>query len=311
VIGPSVESDPPLGRLLDKLRARHHDAICGALLYGSCLRNGNIYDGLVDLYLICDSYRAAYHGRMLAAANWLLPPNVFYAELKPDDDAPDAKTLHCKVTVISLRDFQRGCSRIRFESYIWGRFAQPTSIVFSRDERAHSAIENSLLQAARTLLKKALPVLPQQGNLATLWEQALALSYATELRTESSGRAGELAQSAQEFYATMTRYHADSLGFPFTVYEEDAQLHYKSEIDRTKRRLGALAWTVRRVQGKLMSIMRVVKALFTFEGALDYFAWKMERHSGQTVVIPDKVRRVPLVFLWGFCWDLYRRGLFK
>jgi hypothetical protein len=311
VSGPNADSDPALGQLIEQLRARHHDAICGALLYGSCLRNGNIYDGLVDLYLICDSYRAAYGRSWLAAANWVLPPNVFYAELKPDDETPDAKTLHCKVTVISLRDFQHGCSRTRFESYIWGRFAQPTSIIYSRDEQARSAIENSLLQAARTLLQNAVPALPEQGNLASLWEQALALSYATELRTESSGRAGELAQSSQEFYATLTRHHANSLGFPFTVYDDGTELRYKSQIGPKKRRLCALAWSLRRGQGKLGSIMRVVKALFTFEGALDYFAWKMERHTGEKIVIPDKVRRVPLIFLWGFCWDLYRRGLFK
>ncbi len=311
VSGPSVESDPALGRLLEKLRLRHHDAICGALLYGSCLRNGNIYDGLVDLYLICDSYRAAYGRSWLAAANWMLPPNVFYAELKPDDETPDAKTLHCKVTIISLRDFQRGCSQIRFESYIWGRFAQPTSIIYSRDEQSRSAIEDSLLQASHTLLQKAVPALPEHGSLAALWEQALALSYATELRSESSGRAGELAQSSQEFYTTLARHHADSLGFPFTVYDYGTGLQYKSQVDITRRRLSALAWSLRRGQGKLMSILRVVKALFTFEGALDYFAWKLERHSGQEIIIPDKVRRLPLIFLWGFCWDLYRRGLFK
>ena len=60
-----------------------------------------------------------------------------------------------------------------------------------------------------------------------------------------------------------------------------------------------------------MSVARLVKALFTFEGGLDYIAWKLERHSGQPVVIPDKVRRAPLIHLWGFFWGLYRRGIFK
>ena len=57
--------------------------------------------------------------------------------------------------------------------------------------------------------------------------------------------------------------------------------------------------------------MRLVKALFTFEGGLDYIAWKLERHSGEKIDIPDRVRRAPLIFLWGFFWDLYRRGIFK
>jgi hypothetical protein len=57
--------------------------------------------------------------------------------------------------------------------------------------------------------------------------------------------------------------------------------------------------------------MRLVKALFTFEGGLDYIAWKLERHSGESIVIPDRVRRAPLIYLWGFFWGLYRRGIFK
>ena len=111
VAGPDTSKDPALELLLEQLRKRHHDAICAVLLYGSCLRSGDIYDGLLDLYLICDSYRAAYRSPALRAANWLLPPNVFYAELKLG-----AKTLRSKVTVISLGDFRRGCSRHWFES---------------------------------------------------------------------------------------------------------------------------------------------------------------------------------------------------
>jgi hypothetical protein len=72
-----------------------------------------------------------------------------------------------------------------------------------------------------------------------------------------------------------------------------------------------MAWLLRRIQGKTLSILRLVKALFTFEGGLDYIAWKLERHSGQEIVIPDRVRRRPLIHMWGFFWQLHRRGIFK
>lgn len=306
VAGPDAESDPALAALLGQLRARHHDAICGILLYGSCLRSGDIYDGLLDLYLICDSYRAAYRNPLLAGANWLLPPNVFYAEHKLAD-----KTLRSKVTVISLRDFRRGCSKAWFESYIWGRFAQPTRIVYSRDAQTRLTLEHCLLEAARTLLRNTLPVLPPRGDVTDLWEQALALSYSTELRTERPGRATELALAAADFYAEVTRQLSPSLGFGFTVYHSDGILSYRSQIGRTRRLTARLAWLLRRGQGKLLSILRLLKALFTFEGGLDYIAWKLERHSGERVVIPDRVRRAPLIYLWGFFWGLYRRGIFK
>lgn len=306
VTGPDPASEPALAALLKQLRERHHDAICCSLLYGSCLRSGDIFDGLLDLYLICDNYRGAYRGRSLAVANWILPPNVFYAEQAAGD-----RVLRSKVTVISWRDFRCGCSRAWFESYIWGRFAQPTRIVYCRDEITRRDIEHSLLEAARTLLLNALPALPGEGLVSDLWEQALALSYATELRTERSGRAGELARSADDFYADVTRHLAPSLGFGFTVYDSAGRLGYRSQIDNTRRRAGRMAWALRRGQGKLLSVMRLLKALFTFEGGLDYIAWKLERHSGEKVVIPDRVRRAPLIHLWGFFWGLYRRGIFK
>lgn len=306
VAGPDPERDPNLRALLDQLQARHNNAICCTLIYGSCLRSGDIYDGLLDLYLICDSYRAAYGAGMLAAANWVLPPNVFYAEEKGDD-----QTLRAKVTVISLRDFERGCSSASFESYIWGRFAQPTAIVNARDESTQARLEQALLAAARTLLNSALPSLPATGTVASLWERALGLSYATELRTERSGRAAELAQWANAFYESVTRQLAPSLDHGFALQETGGRLEYASRSSALQCHLNRAAWVLRKLQGKLLSVLRLVKALFTFEGGLDYIAWKLERHSGQSVVIPDKVRRAPLIHLWGFFWGLYRRGVFK
>jgi hypothetical protein len=311
VSDPDAFSDPTLAALLTQLNERHNGAICSTLVYGSCLRSGDIYDGLLDLYLICDGYRAAYHRPLLATANRLLPPNVFYAEHKHVDGAESGQTLRAKVTVISLRDFQRGCSTSWFESYIWGRFAQPTHILYARDSKVRAQIEASLILAARTLLHNALPLLPQEGSLNTLWTQSLKLSYTTELRTERSGRAQELALSSSAFYAALTRHHARQLGYSFELYEEKSELHYRTRITPSARRIASLSWALRRGHGKMLSILRLTKALFTFAGALDYVAWKLERHSGEKILIPDKVRRRPLIHMWGYFWGLYRRGIFK
>jgi hypothetical protein len=308
VNGPDANSDPTLAALLQQLNDKHRGAVRATLVYGSCLRSGDIYDGLLDLYLICDSYRAAYRSRPLAIANWVLPPNVFYAEQKSAGDGP---TLRSKVTVISLRDFQRGCSSAWFESYIWGRFAQPTHILYARDETARHQVTMALVEAAGTLLRNAVPALPQQGDLTSLWELSLGLSYATELRTERSGRAGELAAAAGDFYTALTRYHAPRLGFPLSLQERDGTVYYHSQPAGLRRQQATLCWAIRRVQGKAMSIMRLLKGLFTFDGGLDYVAWKLERHSGVEIVIPDKVRQAPLIHLWGFFWGLYKRGIFK
>ena len=93
--------------------------------------------------------------------------------------------------------------------------------------------------------------------------------------------------------------------------QTEGVLAYTSSPSTASTRLNQIAWGARRVQGKLLSIFRLMKALFTFEGALDYMAWKLERHSGEEIIIPERVRKAPLVFLWPYCWGLYRRGIFK
>ena len=50
------------------------------LFYGSCLREKQLDGLMLDFYLIVSDYRAAYDKRWLAAANRLIPPNVFYFE---------------------------------------------------------------------------------------------------------------------------------------------------------------------------------------------------------------------------------------
>jgi hypothetical protein len=300
------DADRALAALLQQLRERHHGAVNSILLYGSCLRGGDIFDGLIDLYLVCDSYGTAYAGRGLALMNWLLPPNVFYTEL-----IHEGKTLRSKYALISTADFRRGCSTRWFESYIWGRFAQPVRIVYCRDLSIRDTVEQCLLQASRTFLQRALPCLPASGPVFDLWRGALALSYATELRTERSGRAAELAQVSLGHFEAVTRQLQGTLDFPFSVYEVEQTLHYRADVPGYQRALGRLGWLLRRVCGKLLSVLRLLKGLFTFEGGIDYVVWKLVRHSGQEVVVPDRVRRFPLLFMWGFFWRLYRQGVFR
>jgi hypothetical protein len=291
---------------MEELRARHDGSINCIVAYGSCVRSGDLFDGLLDLYLICDNYRAAYTNPLLALGNWLLPPNVFYAEIEHE-----GRTLRSKYALISSSDFQRFCSTSRFESYVWGRFAQPVSLFWCRDTDSRTQVELQLLEAVKTFLTRCLPGLPATGSVDTLWRDALALSYATELRSERSGRASELADTSREHFATVSGLVSGALKFPFTVYREGEEISYRAEVPAIQRRLSGTGWMLRRALGKLLSLLRLLKGLFTFDGGLDYVAWKLERHSGQEIAIPDRVRRFPLVFVWGFCWQLYRRGIFK
>ena len=113
---PAPPESAALAALIGNLREKHGSSINAVLLYGSCLRSGDLYDGLVDLYLIVDSYKDLYPGKLKTLANWLLPPNVFYIELPVNEH-----TVRAKYAVLSSRDLRNGTRRW-FHSYLWGRF---------------------------------------------------------------------------------------------------------------------------------------------------------------------------------------------
>ena len=296
---------PALAQLVTSLTDRYGDCLRAVLFYGSCLRSGDPYDGLVDLYLIVDHYSCANTGPVKALWNWLLPPNVFYTEY-----SHHGRMVRSKYAIISLADLNRGTRRW-FHSYLWGRFSQPTAIAWSRDQSTRDVIEYDLAQAAVTFLNRVLPALPQQGSVQSLWSDGLRLSYGAELRVESTSRANELTETNSSYYQQITRLCIPLLRYPCELDDAPPSLIYRAEISPLRRFGTRVGWRIRSMQGKLLSLARLMKALFTFDGGLDYIAWKLERHSGAHIDIPERVRRYPLIFIWGLFWDLYRRGIFR
>jgi hypothetical protein len=78
-----------------------------------------------------------------------------------------------------------------------------------------------------------------------------------------------------------------------------------------QRSWSARGWVVRRVQGKALSILRLLKASFTFDGGVPYLAWKIERHSGVKIEITPFMRRHPRLGAIGALWRTRRLGGFR
>jgi len=306
VAGPAFTASGRAGTamssLLAALQQRHHHNIKAVLFYGSCLRSGDLYDGLVDLYVLVDDYRRAHASTVSAWTNALLPPNVYYMEA-----ATAEGTVRCKYAVLTLNDLERGCSKRWFQSYIWGRFAQPVALAWSAEEGVSTRVRAALVDAARTFLDNTRSLVEPSGAVREWWITGLAASYRTELRAESGSRATELVDLGLDYYLAITQEVAASL--EVELDSNAGSLAY--QIQKSPERVGAARWRVRRLQGKTLSVLRLLKALFTFAGGLDYIAWKLERHSGKPIQIPDRVRRWPLIFIWGLMWRLYRDGVFK
>lgn len=294
----------PVQVLGEALRARHGEAVQAILFYGSCLRNGDDQEGIVDLYVLVDCYRPIYRKSLPALLNKLLPPNVFYLEVPFSD-----RIARAKYAVISLDDFEQGTSMRWFQSYLWGRFAQPTGLLYSRSEGISAQVHHALATAVVTFISRVLPRLSPHFTVQELWQQGLTLSYATELRVErSSDRATQLYEAAPAYYGLITRAVLPLLPFQVQAEIEENKLCYQARISLWARSFSRLSWALRRFQGKLLTVLRLIKAVFTFDGGVDYILWKIQRHSGTVIEVTPWMRRHPVLAGGPILWRLYRRG---
>jgi hypothetical protein len=260
----------------------------------------------VDCYVIVDRYASVYQSMWMARLNRWLPPNVFYGEVNME-----GRVVRMKYAVLSLEHFERSVTQQWFHSYFWARFAQPTAVLACSSQEMRDRIVAGLGRAVLTFLERVVPQMPQQFSAKDVWGRGLTLSYGAELRAESTGRVKTLWDSEQAYYEQVA-HAAFSAHFPkVKVIQGNDMTMYEVEFsgwDHTKNRI---AWIARKVQGKLLSIARLMKAAFTFQGGADYLIWKIERHSGVKIELTPAQRRHPIWAGLTTFWRLYRQGAFR
>lgn len=297
----SHRDDPDVARLTEAIRSRHGSAVAAVLLYGSYLRGKR--DTLLDFYVLLDGLRGSLP-RGHAAGNRLLPPNVYYLSL-PDDPAGGRPPVRAKYATMTVAQFEAAMHD--FHCYFWSRFTQPTGLVAARDDATESRVVNAMAAAVDTFVARTLPLLETPFSSERLWQTGLARTYACELRSES-------AEGIESLYAHNAR-HFDALLAAYAARTDrrlaPAEHGYAPAARTTSPGRARLGWVVRRVQGKVLSVLRLVKAAGTFDDPLDYLLWKIERHSGIYIEPSERARRHPLVFAWPLLWRLYRRGAFR
>jgi hypothetical protein len=294
------------GALVDAIVRRHGGSVDAVLFYGSCLRRGDpmaAEDPVFDFYVLVDDYRRMYKGWLTACANALLPPNVFYLETRWRD-----RTLRSKYAVVGLPQFRRAMTPRAVHSYFWARFAQPVRLAYVRDERTRTVVVDSIVEAVSTLARHTIGLLGDSFTPAEIWTRAFQATYGAELRAERSDRAELIYQADKERYDRLAGAAVVAAGFDART-DSDGRLSVS--VTAEARRRAAATWRRRRLLGKLLSVLRLAKGAFTFDGGVDYLLWKIERHSGVKASATPWQRRHPLLAAPGLAWRLYRRGAFR
>jgi hypothetical protein len=291
--------------MADALLERYGDAVVAVLAYGSCFRN-RTDEGLVDLCVVVDNYRSLPGPLWQQWLYRILPPTVFYLELPCD-----GRLLRAKYIVISSADFERGTSTRAFHSYLWGRFAQPTGVLYARDEGGAQRVYTALAQAIVTFVGRVVPILPPTFDTRELWQQGLRLSYGTELRPERPDAVVRLVDHSLDYYEQVTRIAMECVRFDVRPVERDGTSRYHATIPLSIRYMTRLAWRIRKAQGKALNILRLLKGLLTFQRGKDYILWKIERHSGIKAEVPAYLQGHPWLATALILGKLYRHGAYR
>ena len=255
---------PRVAAMARAIALTHGDATRAVLFYGSCLRTAALDGQMLDFYLIVSDYRAAYGKAWLAAANRMIPPNVF-------PFAHDG--LAAKYAVLSEADFHRLCGVEADTVSVWARFAQPSRLVWQADEAAARAVISAVVRAPATLM--ALSGAGDDRDPLDRWRRGFALTYGAELRAERSDRSGSIVDFDPDYYRGLT---GPALAAAPAVPGDLAR-----------------RWRGLRRRGKAMTLARLAKASLTFAGGIDYLAWKINRHAGTAISIRPWQRRWPIL----------------
>ena len=266
--------DARVSAFAEAIAAKHAPASRAVLFYGSCLRQKQLEGLMLDFYLIVSDYRTTYGKSWLAAANRMIPPNVFYFE---------HDGLVAKYAVLSERDFHRLNGPETGSVSVWARFAQPSRLVWAADEQAKQRAIDAVSRAVPTLLAAAGRI--EGKPVLDWWRRALSLTYSVELRAERKVGIGSVVDFEPERYE---RFAA-------------AALKDLPQGDQA-------SWSRRRFEGKALSVVRLAKASATFAGGVDYIAWKINRHAGADIVIKPWQRRWPLLAAISLLPRLLRSG---
>ncbi len=262
-----------LRAMADALRKKHH-GVLAILAYGSCIRGVAVNETLMDFYVLTESLAGVSSNPLSRMACRLVPPNVYYAEIDGG--------LRAKYAVLPLPLFAKWMERKTRNPYFWARFAQPAALVFGSDDAAKAAVIAGIAMALRTAFANARALTTQSGALE-IWTAGFTATYATEFRSEKTGRAAQIVQTYPDYYREAAK-----------LLSTEKPVHARP--------------TLQRITGRLWSALRLMKAAFTFQGGAEYIVWKIERHSGEKIILTDWQRRHPILAGVGLLGTLLRKG---
>jgi hypothetical protein len=300
----SPSSDPALESAVRRLVAAAGDALHGLVFFGS-RRTGaaraNAWSAY-DVFVVVEGYRSFYDslrragltgkgpGLLALVSRWL-PPTQCSLRF-------DAEGVHVKASVIRRDTWRRETTARRRDHFCVGRLCQPTRILYARDEDARGLLLEGLVSSHRETWGWSRPWLPSAFDASTYGVSVLRTSMRWEIRPEPGGRADKLWEAQRHLQIPVMEALLQELAEGGEVAPVPARrgtfapAHPVGSAERFR-----LERYFRRSLARATA--RWLKHVVSFEGWLDYILRKASRHGGHEIVLTERERRWPWVFLWG------------
>lgn len=260
------------------------------LFYGSNLRTGSL-EGVLDFYVILPGGSEP--------AIW---PTVSYHERAVVAGTAERSILRAKVAKMRLRTFARAARGELADTTIWTRFVQPCALVWAIDDATRKDLILAIGDACKTASRLAVALGPRLGTSDEYWSSLFRATYEAELRVESCTRSDTILDVNRGHFTGLLPLALAASGID--PREHDGLL--EPELPQSERRRILGWWKRRRRLGKVLNLVRILKASTTFAGAARYAAWKIERHTGLKIEVTPLRERFPLVAAPGVLWALWR-----
>jgi hypothetical protein len=226
---------------------------------------------------------------VLTALQAVLPPNQISLTAEPADEAPRAKC-----AVITGADLRRQTAPGRDDHFCLGRLFQPTEILYAAPGCEEETIA-ALVQAHALTYQWGRPWLPARFDVGEYCRTLLRVSFAAEIRPEPEGRAQALFEAQEAYLRPVYGTLLAALLASGELREEAPGVYSLVRPVGAVERLRLAAyfrWS------KVRATVRWAKYVVTFDDWLEFIVRKARRHTGEDIVLSDRERRMPLLFLW-------------
>jgi hypothetical protein len=291
------------GELAAGLRARGGDAVLAVLFFGSRKTHASPDAwSAYDFFVIVRGYRAFFASLrasgalkrpawLVAALNAVLPPNQIGITMT----LADGRGARAKCAVVSLAVFLRETSHRRHDHFFLGRLCQQTELAFAADGARREQVVDALAGAHALTHTWVRPWLPARFDVGEYCRTMLRVSFAAEIRPESSDRAQALWEAQQDYLRAVYGVFLRELRSRGALIEPEPGIF---AVSRPAGLLARLRLSTYFAWSKVRATARWAKYVVTFDDWLEFILRKVRRHSGEDIQLTPRERRLPLVFLW-------------